>query len=159
MADLMPIVQVDTREQEPLHVQKYEIERVALPVGDYGVKGFSDWSNPAFIAERKSVDDLVGSLIQGRDRFMREIEKMRQFRFACLLIESERIDIISHAYKSKANPVSILATLDAISVRTNIHVFWCGSADGAARQLESLVRQFSRGIVKDFRRLEKAKVV
>lgn len=80
----------DTREQRPLEIKGYAVEVAGLPVGDYGVKGFSDWNNPAFICERKSVGDLVGSLTRGRRRFTREVEGLRRLRFASILIEGMR---------------------------------------------------------------------
>lgn len=48
------IVIRDTREQLPLDIKAYPVEIVRLPVGDYGIKGFSGWQNPAFIVERKA---------------------------------------------------------------------------------------------------------
>ena len=146
-------VLIDTREQCPLPIVGYPIETATLPVGDYGIRGFSDWSNPAFIVERKSLDDLCGSLGKGRARFLREVEKLRQFRFRALLIEGTRATIEAHDYRSEISPASVLSTLDALAVRTNLHVYWCEDAEGAARQLESLVRQFTRGIAKDASRL------
>ena len=54
------------------------------------------------------------------------------------------------------SPAAVLATLDALAVRCGLHVFWCSDAEGAARQVESLVRQFTRGVLKDAARLEAA---
>jgi ERCC4-type nuclease len=144
---------IDTREQLPLEITAYPVEAATLPVGDYGVKGFSDWTNPKFIVERKSVADLVGSLTQGRERFMKEVELLRRFQFAAIVVEGAEGDVERGDYQSKATPQSILASLDAIIVRTNIHVFWCGTPAGAARKVEGLVRQFVRGIEKDYRKL------
>lgn len=151
-----PIVVMDTREQQPLDITAYPVESDTLPVGDYGVKGFSDWENPRFIVERKSLDDLIGSLTIGRERFMREIEKMRQFRFAALLVEADRRQVIGHEYVSAAKPKAMLASLDALQVRAGVHVIWAGDHDFAARRLEGLVRQFVRGIEKDTQRLKRA---
>jgi DNA excision repair protein ERCC-4 len=148
-----PTVIQDTREQCPLVIEAYPVEIATLPVGDYGVKGFSDWNNPAFIVERKSLGDLVGSLTSGHDRFMREIEGLRRFRFAAILVEADWADVASHTYRGAANPASLLAMLAAIQVRAGVHVFWCGSATQAARQFEGLVRQFCRGVIKDAKRL------
>ena len=154
MIKAQPIVQIDSREQVPLRIQAYPVEIVGLPVGDYGIRGFSDWSNPRFINERKTLNDLIGSLTSGHKRFMAEIEKLRQFTFAAILVEGLREQIEAGDYRSRATPQSILAMLDAIEVRTGIHVVWCGTADEAARRLEAFVRQFVRGIEKDARRLE-----
>ena len=132
----------------------------ALPIGDYGIVGFSDWTNPRFIVERKSLSDLIKSLTGRQDaakdserkRFMREIEKMRQFGWRALLIEARREEVAAGDYRSAATPQSMLASLDAVAVRAGVHLFWAGGHEEAARQLESLVRQFIRGIHKDYRR-------
>ena len=143
----------DSREQQPLVITAYPVEVATLPVGDYGVKSFSDWENPRFIIERKSLDDLCGSLGQGRERFMREIEKMRQFGFRALIIEAAKDQVELAAYRSLIAPASVLATLDALAVRCGLHIFWAQDATGAARCLEGLVRQFVRGLEKDYRKL------
>jgi ERCC4-type nuclease len=161
MSEIVPTIIQDTQEKRPFVLTGYPVEIKKLPVGDYGIRSFSDWNNPAFIVERKSLSDLIGSLTNGkkrsekrrRERFMREIEKLRQFRFAALLIEASRADMEEHSYTSQATPQSILASLDAIQVRCGIHVLWAGDSYGAARRLEGLVRQFVKGIEKDFKRL------
>lgn len=83
-----PVVLVDTREQTPLKITQYPVEVVGLRTGDYGVRGFSDLTNPRFIIERKSLADLCGSLGKGRIRFMEEMERMREFTFRALVIEA-----------------------------------------------------------------------
>ncbi len=150
---MTPIVQIDTREQRPLIVTAYPTEVVTLPVGDYGITGFSDWENPRFIVERKTLGDLIGSMTHDRARFMREVEKLRQFQFRALLIEATESEVSGRQYRSAVPPASILGTLAALQVRTCLHVIWGGDATGAARYLERLVRQFVRGIEKDHRRL------
>lgn len=144
---------VDTREQAPLAFTAYPVEQTTLPVGDYGVRNFSDWSNPQFIIERKSLGDLVSSLTHGRARFMREVEKMRAYRFAAIVIEAWQSHIKDGEYRGMATPQSILASLAAIQVRAGVHIIWAGSPEGAAQTVERLVRQFVRGIEKDYQRL------
>ena len=148
---------IDSREKKPLRIRQFNTEVSGLPVGDYGIKGFSDWDNPQFVAERKGIDDLIGSVTSGRARFLREIQKLRQFGFACILVEALRDQVVTGQYVSEANPNSVLATLDAIVVRAGIHLIWCDGRRGMADQLESLVRQFIRGIEKDITRLGRAK--
>jgi len=154
--DVQTVIQIDSREQWPLEFNGYETEVIGLPVGDYGIRGFSDWTNPAFIVERKSIDDLVGSLTSGRERFDREIEKMRAFRFHALLIEGAEAEVELSRYRSCARPQSILQSIAAYQVRTNLHVVWAGDRNRAARWLERAVRQFCRGVMKDAKRLENA---
>lgn len=195
---MSPIIIEDTREQAPLYITQFPVFRggiqfqpgeprpssedfpypkKGLPVGDYGVDGFSDWTNPAFIVERKSISDLCGSLGKGHARFWRLVEKMRQFRFRALIIEGDTEDIDQNyrerlaryddrlrkfkapggAGKKPGNPItpaSIFGQLDALMVRTNLHVLWCGDPAGAARKVENLVEKFARGIEKDWKLLE-----
>ena len=125
--ELTPTILIDTREQNPLRFGNLPSERATLPVGGYGVRGFSDWENPAFIIERKNLEDLCHRLGKDRERFLRECEKMRAFRFKALVIEAVQDQVELAQYRSL--PV------------------------GAARKVESLAAMFARGIEKDFRRL------
>lgn len=151
-----PVVLIDTREQRPLKIKAYPVEVIGLPVGDYGIKGFSDWNNPQFICERKSLDDLIQSLTHGRDRFEREVLKMRQFAFRALLIEAEQVQVEIGDFRSAAKPNAIMQSLASFQVRNNLHVIWCGNHNSTARTLERLVRQFVRGLEKNMHRLSKA---
>ena len=148
-----PVIVQDTREQCPLPITAFPVEVCGLPVGDYSVKGFHSWENPGIAIERKSLEDLCHSLGKGRERFLREVEKLRQFRFRGLVIEAVKDQVELAQYRSLISPASVLATLDALSVRAGLHIYWCDDPPGAARQVESLVRQFTRGILKDARRL------
>lgn len=147
------VIQIDTREQRPLKFENFPTEVVGLPIGDYGLRGFSDWDNPAFIVERKSLGDLIGSLTTGRPRFTKEVEKMRAFRFRALVVEAVEGEIEFAQYRSSVNPASVLQSLAALQVRTNLHIIWAKDPTGAARVVERLARQFLRGVVKDANRL------
>ena len=141
----MCIVIQDSREQRPLKIDAFRVEIESLSAGDYGIRGFSDLDNPQFIVEHKTLTDLIRSLngfSKGKPRFVRQIEKMRCFEHKALLIEAHRFDVESGAYVSQTSPRSILGRLDAICADAQLRVFWCGDPEGAARQLESLVRNF-----------------
>ena len=140
-----------TREQIPLTIHGYPVVIEKLPVGDYGIRGLSDWTNPEFIIERKSLDDLVGSLGRDRERFMKEIHMLRRFKFAAIVVESDREDVVNSAYRSRMSPQSVLSSLNAIIVRSGVHLIWAGDPESAAREVENLVRQFVRGIEKQFK--------
>jgi len=152
--EIWPTLLIDTREQTPLRFDKrFPVERTTLPVGDYGVSHFSDWTNPAFIIERKSLDDLCHSFGKDRLRFFKECEGLRRFRFAALVIEAHKDQVALGSYRSLISPAAVLATLDVLAVRYGLHVIWAGDAEGAAVQVESLARQFCRGVLKDAARL------
>ncbi len=104
MTETVPVVLVDSREQVPLNISTFPVQVMGLPVGDYGIAGFSDWTNPGFVVERRSLPDLVASLTQGRDRFMGEVGKMRQFRFHALVIEALEAEVELGKYRSSTKP-------------------------------------------------------
>ena len=141
----MHVILQDSRERRPLKIEAFEVEVTALEAGDYGIKGFSDRENPRFIVERKSLTDLIGTLnavVRGRSRFFRQVQKMRDFEYRALLVESTRGSVEMACYTSRTSPESILGRLDAICKSAEVRVYWCGDAQGAARKLESLVRSF-----------------
>ena len=155
MTDIALKMLIDTREQNPWSLE-CETEGVKLPVGDYGLPGFSDLNNPRWIVERKSLGDLIGSLTQGRDRFMREIEKLRVFTFAAIVIEARESDVERGEYRSEMPPQSVLQSIAAIQVRNGIHIIWAGDRTGAARAAERLARQFLLGVLKEAKRIKMA---
>jgi len=116
--EAVPVIVVDTREQLPLPIEGYDVERCILSIGDYGVKGFSDWANPAFIIERKSLSDLVHSLGKDRDRFEREVLKMKQFGFRALLIEALESEVQQGRYSSLMTVAAVLQSLATVRART-----------------------------------------
>lgn len=88
----LPTIIIDTREKLPLSFKCLHIRGVKelptitrkLDVGDYSIAGFED---QVFI-ERKSVNDLYGTLFSGRERFERELERAKDHKYKYLLVES-----------------------------------------------------------------------
>ena len=100
---------VDTREQLPyaFDSERVVVFRKTLPAGDYSLVGLED----IVAVERKTLDDLVGSLTLHRDRFMREIELLGGYEAACVVVEADLTDIVQHRYRSKARPMSIIGSI------------------------------------------------
>lgn len=142
--DTLPTLIVDTREQEPLVFQKLPSERGTLQTGDYSIKGCID----LFAVERKSIQDLVGSVTTERDRFERELHRLRGFRFKRLLIAGAEAEIKTHRYRGNANPKAILHSVRAFEVRYDVPVVWQPFPEKAAEQVESWAWWFSREVLK-----------
>lgn len=102
---------------------KYGIsaERAKLRTGDYTIKGYEHH----FTVERKSLNDLVNTLIHDRERFMREvIDRMSMFAFRGMVVEASEYEIMSPYNFSAANPRSVENTLETLQMPpTNVHVF------------------------------------
>jgi ERCC4-type nuclease len=135
-----PIVLVDSREQTPLPFAHFPTERATLATGDYSVKGFEN----DFCVERKSITDLVQSATFERERFERELVRMRGYSFRRLLIVGTLADIEAHRYRSQANPKAIIASLTAFEVRYSLPVCFRETPEAAAVQVERWAFYFLR---------------
>lgn len=76
-------VVIDTREQTPWNFQREfaECSRGTLPTGDYALAG-----DMGFAIERKSLDDFLGTVSTGWERFRRELARMEEARFPAKVI-------------------------------------------------------------------------
>jgi len=80
-------ITIDTREQNPWHFDPtlVRVHRGTLRTGDYAVTGDS-----GFAIERKSLDDFLGTIGKGWERFMREIYRARESGFHLPIIVEAR---------------------------------------------------------------------
>ena len=86
-ADLAPTAITaicDTREQLPLDLAPLRVEVASLTTGDYSVKGLEQ-----FVAiERKSEGDLLMCIGQERERFERELDRLRAYEVRAVVCET-----------------------------------------------------------------------
>lgn len=135
-----PTILIDTREQTPLLFANLPTERATLATGDYSVLGFER----VFTVERKTIEDLVQSLTHGRDRFSRELQRMRAFDFRRLLVVGTLADLEEHRYRSLANPKAVVGSLFAFEARFDVPVCFSASPEAAAVQIERWAVYFLR---------------
>jgi DNA excision repair protein ERCC-4 len=130
-ADTSDIILVqDSREQlpyGPLFQTPYVIG--ALDCGDYSVAGLEHLIS----IERKSFQDLLGSLTNGRDRFEAELKRARSLHKFYVLVECAPGDILVDDFGklSRAHPRSIWGTICAWSTRYAPFIFGGNRADSA----------------------------
>ncbi len=145
LGEIQPVLVVDTREQIPLEFARLQSTTGTLVSGDYSVQGLEH----LFAVERKSVADLVGCCMgESRDRFERELHRLRGFQFKRLLIVGTRGEVERHQYRSNVQPKVVLHTLAAFEVRYDEPVVWAGTAEEAAQAVESWAWWFAREVVK-----------
>jgi hypothetical protein len=76
---------IDTREQKPLEFKNSE--KLKLDTGDYAVSG--DYYKYCYV-DRKSIEDLAGTLSSGNARFRKELERCRSAGcFLFIVIEED----------------------------------------------------------------------
>jgi ERCC4-type nuclease len=87
LADVRPVIVIDTREQCPLPFARLAVECGTLASGDYSFRGGEE----LFAVERKSISDLAACCAgENRERFFRELHRLRGFRFKRLLAKTTR---------------------------------------------------------------------
>jgi ERCC4-type nuclease len=146
LADLRPVIVVDSREQEPLMFTRLQSVRGTLYSGDYSVRGLEN----KFAVERKNLDDVASCCVNSnRDRFERELHRLRGFCFVRLLIIGTREDLAAGRYHSKIIPGAVLATLDVFEIRYSIPLVFCSSPTEASIAIERWVWRFAREVVTD----------
>lgn len=77
-----PTIIIDTREQRPwTFPESVSVRRGTLRTGDYAIDG-----DESFAIERKSIDDFLGTVFSGWERFLREISRMDGAGFPCKVV-------------------------------------------------------------------------
>lgn len=150
-----PPIIVDTREQLPLPIRNWPTVRETLPVGDYGIKGFSSFWNPQIVLERKSIPDLVASVTE--ERFEKEVVfGLARFRWAGIVIEGIPEQIEAHAYRRDIDPFCVLGKLTRLTLSCpTVHILWWRDAETAAEETTRLFRLFLTGQEKQIEILRK----
>jgi ERCC4-type nuclease len=134
---------IDTREQLPYRFQTPAISGT-LPTGDYSLAGAED----LIAIERKTRDDLISCLCDGRERFERELYRGRALDFFALVIECTLSDIVSGNYRSKMTPRSAIQSILTFSVRYRLPVFFVETRNYGARVTESLLLKYAKEMKK-----------
>lgn len=133
-------VKIDTREQLPFAFTGFSADarhggaplavstvRGTLPTGDYSLVGMEH----VVAVERKSLADLFSTLGQGRDRFVRELERLSLFTVAAVVVESSLQDaLVNPPSHSRLNPKTVHRSIIAWTQRyPRIHWWWCDTRE------------------------------
>lgn len=124
---------IDTREQLPLDLFPLQMERGTLATGDYSVKGLEN----CISIERKSLSDLLGCMGNGRERFERELERMRSYEFRAVVVECEERELELGQWNSKITPSSATGSVRAWRLRGIPFVFRPGYEDEEGRMVNA----------------------
>lgn len=135
----------DSREQNGYsfaNIQDVSLEVATLPTGDYSIAGFTD----KVAIERKELSDLLACLTRERERFTRELERLRGFASAAIVVEAPFFLIEQGRYRSKMPPQSAIQSL--ISIMANYRLPFYFAADHRAGE------QFTLDFLRHYHRHE-----
>lgn len=125
---------IDTREQTPLSFKIKDLEiptkLATMATGDYTLQFFEE----EICVERKSLSDLLGCIGKDRERFEKELMRLKAFPVKALVIESSwEIIEAGNYYKSKVNPQAVIGSLLSWQHRYGIPVMMLDNQERASR--------------------------
>ncbi len=137
---MLPTIVIDTREQVPYSFEPARAGsvRAALPAGDYSLAGLES----VVAIERKSLDDLAATVIRGRDRFHRELQRLACYASACVVVEGSMADVLARRYTSGAHPHAVLGAVVSIIVDYGVPVYFCSSRPLARAFVQDYLLRF-----------------
>ena len=132
----------DSRERAPFAFSglPVEVEVGALEAGDYTVRGFER----RVAVERKALQDLVGCLSGERDRFERELVRLRGYDCAAVIVEEPMSALRQGRYRGHLNPDSAWQSVLAFSMRYRMPFIFCADRADAEVVTFDLLRHYAR---------------
>ncbi|WP_051271840.1 ERCC4 domain-containing protein [Fundidesulfovibrio putealis] len=139
----LPLI-VDSRELAPYAFERFPVEivRAGLPTGDYSLSGHEDRA----AVERKALDDLIGCLTVGRDRFERELDRARSLECFAVVVEASMEDVARHRYTSRMSPHAALQSILAFQVRYGCPFVFAGSRQGGEYVTYWTLQKYAREV-------------
>ena len=131
----------DNREQTPwIFPPDIEVIDGTLSTGDYTIKGLESW----ICIERKEFSDFIACCGTGRDRFIRELDRMRAFPWKVVVIEGRYSDCVKGNYRSKIAPQSVTGSIASWTGKFGVSFMFVenskDAADFAMQMMNSLVK-------------------
>src|SRR5258708_994369 len=107
--------------------------------------------------ERKSISDLVGCCMgPNRQRFEKELCRLRGMRFKRLLVVGSRGEIEMQRYHSRISPKAVLGSLAAWEVRFDVPIVYAATPAQAALEVERFCWYFCRECIETVNNLWRA---
>jgi DNA excision repair protein ERCC-4 len=143
------VIVIDTREQTPF-VFPEGVQTVGgtLQSGDYSLQGFTD----LVTIERKSLPDMVGCIGQGRERFERELIRLRGYRYKAVVIEANLKQCEAGGWykpvttngkpKKGITPAQLLGSIASWRVKYGVEFIYACNAEYGANETYRLLRKF-----------------
>ncbi len=139
---LLPAIIIDNREQEPLRFENLPSERGTLDTGDYSLSGLES----VISVERKALPDLLGCVGRERDRFKRELQRLRSYRFRLLVVEADADTLERGQWRGDITPAQVLGSLAAWAAQYGLPIWLAGNHEAAGRFVERFLWQAARTI-------------
>ena len=132
------IIAIDTRERKPYQFERSEVK--TLSSGDYSIIGLEN----RVAVERKTKADAYASLGTGRARFKRAVQRLSEFDFAAIVIESSLQDFLVPPPFTRMRPRSAVGSLLAWTVKFGVPTFFADDRRLGRAVTRQLLRMYWR---------------
>lgn len=133
MKQTEPTIFIDTREKKPLAFNHLPTETAKLDTGDYAVKGLD-----SFVVERKSVADYATCCKRDHARFIRQCERLSEFKNRHLVIVGTDKELALLIRRHRIDLRQAEHTLLSLAERYGITVHRVATPAAAALRIETL---------------------
>ena len=134
------IILADSREKAvPPFPPGVEVQRATLGEADYTTPGLRELA----VIERKSVGDFASTITHGRERFDREVERLRRYRWKAIVVEGD----LSEVYRASAvHPHSVIGSIASFFARADIPTLFAVNPAGAGRLIAGILRRWQERV-------------
>ncbi len=138
-----PVIIVDSREQRRYSFSNRVTHLIqALPAGDYSLQGFES----RVTIERKSLDDLVNTVVHERERFERELAELKGYWWAWIVVEGSWEMMVNENYRSRITPQSLMGIVTSLMI-DYIPMVFAGNRVLAAMVTEKLLLRAHKRLI------------
>ena len=136
-----PIIIIDTREQKPYRFPSTQgTIRRGLAAGDYSLAGHEK----EITIERKTKQDAYGTLIVGRDRFMRELDKTAGMDRVYVLIECSLSRFMVQPAFTKVHPNAAMGSLISLQVQYGFCLLFADNRDHGTELVQRILLKYHK---------------
>jgi ERCC4-type nuclease len=114
-----------------------QVVRGMLPTGDYTIPSLRSLA----CVERKAVGDYAQSLTHERERFDRELIRMRRMRYAAIIVEGSEYAVLEHSPLLHRNAVA--GAVCSMFARCGVATIFARDSRDAAWRCLALLRRWS----------------
>jgi len=129
---------VDSREQAPFHFGDWPTGAGTLASEDYSIAGLEEH----VAIERKSLADLCGCITYDRDRFKRELQRVKAYPCRAVVVETDLGIVMAGKYRSNISPQSIVGSISSWMIRYEVPFVFAGNY--GSEIVLSILRNFYR---------------
>ncbi len=150
-AELKPeqvVAITDSREQLPLNLDPLQSVVGTLATGDYSLAGLQNH----VAIERKSLPDLIGCIGTGRERFERELHRLRAYPSRAVVVEASWAEMEAGEWRSKVTPRAAVGSVLAW-MSDGVPFLFCGDHEAAGRAVARMLYLVARRRYRELRTL------